>query len=186
MARIEVITPDKAEGDLKDIYEQLIKSRGKIAGVHMIQSLNPKTIITHMDLYMSIMFEQSPLHRYQREMLAVITSLYNSCRYCIEHHKQALLHYWKDESKVTTLLSDYPNAAISSKDRVLCKMAHYLTIKPDHEGKDELFKELRAHQASDREILDATLVISYFNFVNRMVLNLGVDLEEDRGQGYIY
>ena len=32
---------------------------------------------------------------------------------------------------------------------------------------------------SDREILDATLVISYFNFVNRNVLALGVELEED-------
>ena len=186
MARIEVIPPQEAEGELKQIYNDLIESRGKIAEVHMIQSLNPKTIVTHMELYLSIMFDHSPLKRYQREMIAVITSLYNSCKYCIEHHKQALLFYWKDETKADSLLSDYSNADITSKDKVLCKMAHYLTIKPDYEGKEQLFAELRLQGASDREILDATLIISYFNFVNRIVMNLDVQLEQDGGQGYKY
>ena len=186
MARIKVIPPNEAEGSLKEIYDQLIKSRGKLANVHMIQSLNPKTIVSHMDLYMSIMFKESPLHRYQREMLAVITSLYNSCKYCVEHHKQALLHYWKDEERIDLLIKDYLNANISAKDKALCKMAHYLTIKPDYEAKDSFFNELRVQQLSDREILDATLVIAYFNFVNRIVLNLGVGLENDGGKDYKY
>jgi uncharacterized peroxidase-related enzyme len=73
------------------------------------------------------MFDESPLHRYQREMLAVITSLYNSCKYCVEHHKQALLHYWKDEEWIDRLIKDYVNASISTKDKALCEMAHYLT-----------------------------------------------------------
>ncbi len=38
----------------------------------------------------------------------------------------------------------------------------------------------------DRSVLDATLVIGYFNFVNRIVLSLGVTLEEDKGEGYKY
>ncbi len=38
----------------------------------------------------------------------------------------------------------------------------------------------------DRAILDATLVVAYFNFVNRMVLSLGVQLEEQNGEGFRY
>jgi hypothetical protein len=30
------------------------------------------------------------------------------------------------------------------------------------------------------------MIIAYFNFVNRIVLGLGVELEEDRGRGYRY
>ncbi len=44
---------------------------------------------------------------------------------------------------------------------------------------------LRATGMDDRGVLDATLVVSYFNFVNRMVLALDVELEEDAG-GYRY
>ena len=39
---------------------------------------------------------------------------------------------------------------------------------------------------SDKAILDATLVVSYFNFVNRMVLGLGVNLESNQAKGYNY
>lgn len=50
----------------------------------------------------------------------------------------------------------------------------------------DLSEELRQYGLSDSAILDATLVVSYFNFVNRMVLNLGVELEEDAGKNYKY
>jgi|TARA_B110000196_G_scaffold127455_1_gene110556 hypothetical protein len=42
------------------------------------------------------------------------------------------------------------------------------------------------HFQDDRAILDAALVVGYFNFVNRIVLSLGVYLEQDEGQGYKY
>jgi alkylhydroperoxidase family enzyme len=38
----------------------------------------------------------------------------------------------------------------------------------------------------DRSILDAALVIAYFNFVNRLVLGLGVETEQEGTGGYIY
>lgn len=39
---------------------------------------------------------------------------------------------------------------------------------------------------SDRAILDAVLVISYFNFVNRLVISLGVEPSPDEIKGYKY
>lgn len=66
MPNVEVIQPENAEGQLKESYDDLIKSRGKIAEVHKIQSLNPASIVNHMNLYMTIMFGQSPLKRVHR------------------------------------------------------------------------------------------------------------------------
>lgn len=56
MPFIDVIEPENAKGKLKKIYEQLQKSRGKVAEVHKIQSLNPESITPHMDLYLKVMF----------------------------------------------------------------------------------------------------------------------------------
>jgi hypothetical protein len=77
MARIKVIQENEAQGELQEIYQDLIQSRGKLAEVHKIQSLNPKTILSHMNLYMDIMYGQSPLKRAQREMIAVVVSVAN-------------------------------------------------------------------------------------------------------------
>ncbi|MEM6726629.1 MAG: peroxidase, partial [Bacteroidota bacterium] len=77
MPYIDVIQHEDATGDLKSIYDHLVATRGKLAEVHKIQSLHPKSITAHMDLYMEIMFTKSPLRRYQREMIAVIVSVTN-------------------------------------------------------------------------------------------------------------
>ena len=90
MPHIEVIQPDQATDELKEIYEGLEKSRGKVAEVHKIQSLNPKSITGHMDLYMTIMFGKSPLKRVQREMMAVVVSKANECEYFLV----AVLRHW--------------------------------------------------------------------------------------------
>ena len=43
---------------------------------------------------------------------------------------------------------------------------------------------LRAEGLTDRDILDITLVVSYFNFVNRIALGLGVSYSAEELSGY--
>ena len=44
--------------------------------------------------------------------------------------------------------------------------------------------ELRAVNLSDSDILDLTLIVGYFNFVNRIALGLGVVYNDDELSGY--
>jgi uncharacterized peroxidase-related enzyme len=186
MARIQVVPPEQAEGKLKEIYDGLLVSRGAIAEVHKIQSLNPETIKTHMNLYMSVMFAKSPLKRWQREMIAVIVSSSNQCTYCTRHHAEALNHYWKDDDKTQQLITDFEQLDISEKDLKLCEYARHLTLFPGEHERDDFTLKLKNAGLTEREILDATLVVAYFNFVTRIVLSLGVELESNHGKGYKY
>ncbi|MEQ9302244.1 MAG: peroxidase-related enzyme [Cyclobacteriaceae bacterium] len=185
MALIETILPENATGELKSIYDGLIKSRGKIADVHMIQSLNPESITKHMDLYMTVMFGNSPVKRVHREMMAVVVSKANECEYCQVHHLEAVNSYWKDEARSEQLRADYKQADLDEIELAMCHYADVLTQEPGRANDESLIAPLKTHGLSDRAILDATLVIAYFNFVNRIVLSLGVTLEENPG-GYNY
>lgn len=114
MSRIKVIEPKEATGRLKEIYDDLIKKRGKLADVHKIQSLRPESIVAHMDLYMEIMFSKSELTRAEREMMAVVVSAANGCEYCQMHHAQALNNYWKNDEKISRLRTDFENAGLTT------------------------------------------------------------------------
>jgi uncharacterized peroxidase-related enzyme len=186
MANIRVITYEEATGRLKEIYENLIEKRGRLAEVHTIQSLNPDSVIAHMELYMTIMFNQSPLSRAQREMIAVVVSATNGCDYCQEHHGAALNNYWKNNERVERLNKNYKNADLSDSENLLCQFAIELTLHPDDFENKTRIDLLKRAGFEDRAILDATLVIAYFNFVNRIVSALGVELEEKAGEGYKY
>ncbi len=186
MARIDVIEPEAATGILAEVYNELASSRGKIAEVHKIQSLNPQSIRDHMNLYMPVMFARSSLSRAEREMMAVIVSSANGCAYCIRHHGEALDHFWKNPRRVAALAAEGALLeGLSERERALCTYALIVTQEPASTRVDKATAALRGQGLEDRAILDASLVVAYFNFVNRIVLSLGVELEADAG-GYRY
>lgn len=186
MPYINIIDQHEAEGRLKEIYDDLIASRGKLAEVHKIQSLNPESIKLHMDFYMHLLYGKSPLKRDQREMLAVLVSVANQCKYCTRHHAEALNHYWRDETKLEQFILDYTSVGLGDTDLALCNYAKDLTLEPTSIEEQNQIKALKENGLDDRAILDTAMVINYFNFVNRMVLGLGVHLENDQGKGYQY
>lgn len=185
MAFIKIIQPEEAIGELATVYNELERSRGKIAEVHKIQSLHPRSIVKHMDLYLELLYGKSPLKRYQREMIGVVVSLTNKCEYCQVHHLEALKHFWKDSTQLESFISGNWNSFLSEKDLQLCFFAENLTREPYSDERENWINNLKGKGLDDREVLDATLIISYFNFVNRIVLGLGVDMEENPG-GYKY
>ncbi|MFA9391333.1 MAG: peroxidase-related enzyme [Prolixibacteraceae bacterium] len=186
MNRIKVIPYEESTGRLKEIYDKLIVSRGKLADVHTMQSLRPESIVKHMELYMEIMFSKSELSRAEREMMAVVVSAANQCEYCQLHHAEALNHYWKNEDKVEQLRIDFERLTLSARERALCSFANLLTVAPEVYQEDKYLNVLKRTGLSDNAILDASLVVSYFNFVNRMVLSLGLSITADETKGFIY
>ena len=186
MSRIKVIDYESSTGRLKEIYDELIAKRGKLALVHTIQSLRPISILKHMDLYLEIMFSHSELSRAQREMMAVVVSVANGCSYCKAHHTGALNHYWKNIKRIEFLVVDYTTAGLPEKDLALCHFASHLTKSPEEHEACDYTGALKENGLSDQAILDATLVIAYFNFVNRIVLALGVESAFDETRDYKY
>lgn len=186
MARIQVTSYEDATGRLKDIYDDLIAKRGQLADVHMIQSLRPESIVKHMDLYLEIMFTKSELSRAEREMIAVIVSASNKCEYCQIHHAEALNQYWKNDEKISVLRKNFNDLKLTPREAALCTYAQSLTLHPGTANTKDLTSPLQANGLSDSAILDATLVVSYFNFVNRMVQGLGVQIEQEAGAGFNY
>lgn len=65
----------------------------------------------------------------------------------------------------------------------MCKFAEMVTRAPGALSPRHL-ETLRLHSLSDRDILDAVEVISYFNYINRIADALGVDPEPEMQQAY--
>jgi len=72
---------------------------------------------------------------------------------------------------------DWRTAPLSKVDRALCEYATKLTHHPHPMIPNDL-DLLRSHGLDDRAISDATQVISYFNYINRLADALGVEPEE--------
>ena len=185
MARIPVVEPEDATGELKDVYARIVAARGRIGNVWKVESLNPGVMGAHLDLYMAIMYGKSGLTRRQREMIAMTVSGGNGCHYCTTHHAEALSAHLKDAALLHAIKTDYATAPIDRKERAMLDYAVKLAKTPATIN-DADVQKLRDAGLTDRDILDATLITSYFCFVNRVVLGTGVELEPGAERTYRY
>lgn len=78
---------------------------------------------------------------------------------------------------VHAIARDWKTAPLSLQDRALCLFAEKLTHTPASMSPADL-DELRNVGFDDVAIHDATQVISYFNYINRIADALGVEPEE--------
>jgi alkylhydroperoxidase family enzyme len=81
MAWIEMIPEDEAQGELKALYDRMVEPWGGVDNIMKIHSLNPPSLRGHYELYATLMRGRSDLTRVQREMIAVVVSALNRCRY---------------------------------------------------------------------------------------------------------
>lgn len=185
MAWIETIDETAADGELAEVYDSIAGSRGKVSNIMRIQSLNPAAMRAHMDLYLAVMFRRSGLSRADRELIAAVVSVTNDCPYCTNHHEQALRAYWKDDDRVRRVVRENQWDLLSDRERAMLDYAVTLTKNPGEASESDV-QALRDVGLTDRDILDVNLVISYFNFVNRIAEGLGVAFTTEEMSGYNY
>ena len=101
----------------------------------------------------------------------------NRCTYCIRHHSEDLRRLGAKEDYIELLIKNHEEIG----DEKIVEMLNYskkLTEKPNSISEEDV-RRLHDVGLTDREILDLTLVVAYFNFINKIALGLGVGLEPD-------
>ena len=184
---IEIIDIEGATGTLKEVYENIERKRGKVGNILKIHSLYPESMQAHLDLYVTIMFGKSVrfLSREERELIALTVSITNFCKYCIQHHAEALNYYWKDRDKLKNYIKDVNSLDCSKRLRSILNYSIKLTKTPHLMNKEDI-QILQTIGLTDKEILNVNLITCYFNFVNRIASGLGVEFDESEIKGYKY
>jgi uncharacterized peroxidase-related enzyme len=183
MSWIDEVEVGDAEGKLQAMYAEIVEKRGKVSNILKVHSLNPEALGSHLDLYMTTMFGKSGLSRAEREAIAVVVSAENDCAYCVNHHAEALRRYIKDDETLDMLMSADGLETLEPRLSNIVRHAEKLTSAPAAMTESDL-GELRAVGLSDKDILDLTMIVGYFNFVNRIALGLGVEYSAEEMSGY--
>lgn len=183
MSWIKTIPYSDAAGELKKIYDRLKGSNNNIDNVLLIHSLRPHTLTGHMNLYKHVLHSRNnTLPKWYLETLGVYVSHLNHCSYCVEHHSAGLNRLLSDNVKykaiLTSLKSGQPDDYFEGYLLQGLDYAKKLTLT-HHLIKEEDILHLRASGFKDGEILEINQVVSYFNYVNRTVVGLGVNTKGD-------
>ncbi|MCL6266179.1 carboxymuconolactone decarboxylase family protein [Flagellimonas myxillae] len=183
MSWIKVIGYEEANKELKRIYDRVKGPNNNVDNVLLIHSLRPHTLVGHMALYKNVLHNSNnTLPKWYLEALGTYVSHLNQCDYCFEHHFEGFKRLLGDDSRADTFkeavlgntLSDFFSTKFFAGSQYAKKLTldHTNIIKEDIEG-------LREVGFTEGEILEVNQVVSYFNYVNRSVVGLGVDTQGD-------
>lgn len=183
MSWIKVIPYNEATGKLKAIYKRVKGPNGQIDNVLSIHSLRPHTLTGHLSLYKNTLHHsQNTFPNWFLELLGTYTSYINKCDYCYKHHFAGMKRFLNNDERADSLMDhlehDRLSDILTDKEFAFVNYARSLTLDPGSLTEGDL-NNLREFGATDGEILEVNQVVSYFNYVNRTVLGLGVNTNEE-------
>ena len=182
MSFIKTISFQNATGKLKKIYDRIKGPNNHIDHVLSIHSLRPHTLEGHMSLYKAVLHHSgNSLPKWYLEAIGTYISQLNSCDYCATHHAVGLKKNLKDDVKYETIMDCMNSKNFESvlDEKYVAGILHAVKLTNDHANITNLdIEKLRTVGLTDGEILEINQVTCYFNYVNRMVVGLGVDLEK--------
>lgn len=182
MSWIKSIAPAEAKGLLKEIYNRVLKTEKEIPNLLRAQSLRPITLDAALSLDKSLL--GSPGNKFPAwfsEAVGVYVSYLNGCEYCVEHHYNKMKDLIGDNRRAenirVALAENAPARVFDVWEEAIMKFAQSLTINPAAINNESL-EELRLCGLEDDEILEVVQAVSYFSYINRIALGLGVKVED--------
>ena len=184
MSWIDTIPFEESSGNLKKLYNRIKGPSGYVDNIMLVHGLRPHTMLGHMTLYKNVLHHrQNTIPKWFLETIGVYVSHLNSCDYCVLHHLEGLKKLLGNNHKFKNIeLNLQSDLFFELFDNKLRKALHYsklLTKDASAVSKSDI-DELIEVGFTQGEILELNQVTAYFNYANRTVLGLGVNVDGDR------
>lgn len=182
-AWIEMISDEEADTALREVLDLARTPHGTVDNVMRVHSLRPSTMKGHVVLYRAALHDEfNTLPTWLQETLSSYVSILNDCPYSLANHWANARHLIGDVARADrvekALHARKPEAALYGRDLALMRYAEKLTMTPGKMVEADV-EALRREGLDDGQILEANQIISYFNYVNRLLNGLGVTTEGD-------
>jgi uncharacterized peroxidase-related enzyme len=176
MFRIDSIPEAEAKGGVKKVYDELNDAMGIVPNVFKVLSLWPEGLELYMAMFKGTMFADTKLTRAIKEMIASTVSRINQCNYCLGHHINFMNQFGVPSTIAEQIVIDPQTADISEAEKRLLAYVEKVT-RHAYKVENADVEGLKEIGWSHEEILEATLVTSLFNAINRFADALGVQPE---------
>lgn len=176
MSFIVEVAEDQAGPDLLGSYQKIRELFGFLPHFWQAQGSRPDIVHASLELW-RLIYRTGVLPPELKEEILLVVSAANSNSYCILAHLELLQRLGVEKAVGKQLARDYEAANVPERNKALFRFAQKLTREP-FAIKDPDILELRRHGWDDAAILEASLVTSHSNFLNRLASALGLIPQE--------
>ena len=174
MVWIETVPWADSEGTLRDAYDWQAAALGEPAEFTMLGSLYPEVVEERLRFYRVVENCPSGLAPTERQAAALVTSRLNGTDHCASGLRLKLESLGLGTDALDAIDAD-PGQVESGDSRLdaICAHAAKLTTAPADMTEADL-QSLRDVGLTDLDIVDLNNMVSYYCYINRVVMGLGL------------
>ena len=181
MAWVEIIPPERAEGEVLQAYQRYLpKGASRFREMMGVLTQEPQVLRWFASLTFGTQgaYGVTGIDVRLVETLALTISVLNECHTCIAVHGTQLRQMSGSSTLTDQIKSGYATAEVDARTRAAMAYAAKLTRQPEAmEVWDAT--ALRDAGFTDQQIVDVAHVVGLFNYINRMARGLGTELHAE-------
>ena len=161
--------------EIKEKATPILEKTGKLGEIFELLALDEDLYFATDAMVQNFLLKETRLPYNTKERIALLVSLENGCKMCVDVHKNIAKMLGMSEAQVEETLKGVDAIATDAKEKALLRLALKAASKENYKTTQEDINALKEMGWSELEILEAVKIAAYFNYINTLsnVFGLG-------------
>lgn len=175
MAYIKLCKYEDMDPQIQERAAPILEKTGKLGEIFELLALDKELYFATDTMVQNFLLQETRLPYSTKERIALLVSLENNCKMCVDVHKNIAKMLGMSEKQVEETLHGVDAIDCSESEKTLLKLCLKAASKENYKTTQEDINSVKEAGYSELEILEAVRIVGYFNYINTLsnVFGLG-------------
>lgn len=175
MAHIELPEFDEMSPEIQKRARPILEQTGQLGEIFKLLALDEKIYFATDGMVQKYLLEETSLSYDIKESIALLISLENGCKMCVDVHKSIAKMLGMSEARIDEVLQGVEAIDAPDHEKALLNFCIKASKKDNYKILKEEIDALKEMGYSEVQILEAVAITGYFNYINTLsnVFGLG-------------
>jgi len=175
MAYIALPELDEMTPGVQDEARKMLDRTGSLGEIFKLLAVREDIYFATDGMVKRYLLAETELPYSTKERIALLVSLENNCKMCVDVHKGIAKMLGMSEAQINEVLDGIDNILCEESEKSLLRFCVRASAKDNYRMQEKDIDDVRAAGYSDSQILEAVAIVGYFNYINTLsnVFGLG-------------
>ena len=162
---------------IQKLLEPMLNKQGSLDETVRLLSLREDIFFATNNMASSYLFSKTELSFSTKERIAILVSMENSCKICVNSHKTLAKRLGMTEEQVEEVMGGVDEIECDEKEKFLLKFCLRASQKDAYKILKSDIEKVKNAGYSDTQIFEAVAITAYFNYINTITNVFGLEDE---------
>ncbi|PLY13401.1 carboxymuconolactone decarboxylase family protein [Sulfurimonas xiamenensis] len=168
MAHIKLPEFEEMAPNIQERARPILEKTGELGEIFKLMAVDEKVYFATDMMVQNYLLNETTLPYDIKEAIALLISIENGCKMCVDVHKNIAKMLGLSEEKIEKILHGVDSVDTDEKGKSLLRFCIRASQKDSYKILKEEIDALKDLGYSDVQILEAVAITGYFNYINTL------------------